>query len=197
MSNKNWKYYIEEEDFEGAFDRFNNAPKNWRSHWFDVCCQIADSCKEWLKKYVIDRIEKTITIKIPKARIRKNYQIDTNNIDLLDNAEQKVYLFRFFNADGDRICSKVGTTTRKVLTRLREELNSKTYAAMGATSAIIDRVYDCGNLPAEGLESRFRAEYIKIYPNLFKKNDRFMNADFDLEEADKIAYNYLKEKVII
>jgi hypothetical protein len=75
--------------------------------------------------------------------------------------------------------------------RMREELSSPTYTRMGAVRAVVDRVYDCGNIPAEGLESYFRAEYIKQFPNSFKKNDRFINEDFDLAQADEIAKNYL------
>jgi hypothetical protein len=63
---------------------------------------------------------------------------------------------------------------------------------MGCVRAIVHRVYDCGELPAEGLESYFRAKYIKKYPNSFKKNDRFINEFFDLMQADKIAEKYLQ-----
>ena len=91
----------------------------------------------------------------------------------------------------DNTAAKIGTTTRAVLKRLKEELQSKTYKEMGCVRAVINRVYDCGNLPAEGLESYFRATYIKRYPDSFKKNDRFISTFFDLTEADKIAEKYL------
>jgi hypothetical protein len=188
---QNWKFYIENDDFEGAFERFTNATKNWKNHWFDVCAQIMENCKEWAKKYILDPVAKTIEVKIKVPRTRKTYDIDTQNINLLDDAKEKCYLFRFFDADGNRLCSKVGTTQRTVLKRLKEELSSKTYIGMGAVRAVIDRVYDCGEMPAEGLESRLRAEYIQKYPGAFKKNDRFIFADFDLEECDKIAKKYL------
>ena len=84
----------------------------------------------------------------------------------------------------------MGTTTRKVLQRLKEELNSDTYKKIGCTRAVVNRVYDCGNIPAEGLESYFRAMYIRRYPQSFKKNDRFMNEWFDLKEADEIVLKY-------
>ena len=89
------------------------------------------------------------------------------------------------------MCSKIGTTTREVRKRLVEELKNKTYKEMGCVRAVINRVYDCGELPAEGLESYFRAMYIKQFPNSFKKNDRFMNTFFDLKKADEIALAYL------
>ena len=190
---KNWLYYVANDDFEGAFERFQQATKNWKNYWFNVCAQIADNCAEWLKQYTIDREHLTIEEKIPVKRTRREYQIDTNGVDLLDNTAEKCYLFRFFDADGKRICSKIGTTTRKVKTRMREELASKTYIQMGAVSAVIDRVYCCDPFPAEGLESRFRAEYIRKFPDSFKKNDRFILRDFDLNEADKIVQDYFAE----
>ena len=76
--------------------------------------------------------------------------------------------------------------------QLKEELKSATYTKMGCVRAVVNRVYDCGSLPAEGLESYFRAAYIKKYPESFKKNDRFISTFFDLAEADKIAATYLK-----
>ena len=84
----------------------------------------------------------------------------------------------------------MGTTTRTVIQRLKEELRSNTYKKIGCVRAVVNRVYDCGDIPAEGLESYFRALYIKRYPQSFKKNDRFMNEWFDLAEADKIVATY-------
>ena len=89
------------------------------------------------------------------------------------------------------VCSKVGTTIRKVSERIREELTSKTYAGMGAVHCVINRVYECGDLPAEGVESMFRAKYIKMYPNSFHKNDRFINEHFDLKQADNFFKEYI------
>ena len=116
-----------------------------------------------------------------------------DGVDLLDNATQKCYLFTFFNDNDEMVCSKVGTTIRSVKQRLKEELKSKTYTQMGCVRAVVNRVYDCGDLPAEGLESYFRANYIKQFPDSFKKNDRFIDTFFDLKEADKIAEKYLKK----
>ena len=110
----------------------------------------------------------------------------------MDNKNEKCYLFEFYNSKNNLICSKVGTTKRKVLQRLKEELNSNTYKKLDCTKAIIRRVYDCGNMPAEGAESFLRAFYIKKYPNSFKKNDRFMKEFFDFEITDKLMEKYLE-----
>ena len=104
---------------------------------------------------------------------------------------QKCYLIEFFDKEDNSLCSKVGTTKRTVQQRLREELRSDTYKKMGAIRCVVHRVYDCGEIPAEGLESEFRAKYIRKYPHSFYKNDRFIKQTFDLAEADKICKGYL------
>ena len=51
-------------------------------------------------------------------------------------------------------------------------------------------MYEC-DTEAEGVESWFRAVYIRKYKGSFKKNDRFFGVDFDLKEADKIFADYV------
>lgn len=192
---KNMTWYINHNDFEGAKERFDTTTPNWKKRWFEACYQIYQSSKEWATKYILNPIEFTIS-KINmapttrKTAVAYNIQMSEECPSLLDDATQKCYLFSFFDSNDNLVCSKVGTTIRKVRQRLREELNSKTYQNMGCVRAVIQRVYDCGNTPAEGLESRIRAEYIKKYPNSFLKNDRFINTFFDLAEIDKIAAEY-------
>lgn len=193
MAKPTWKYYIENEDFAGAYERYETAPTNWKRHWFDVCVQIAEIVPQ--KEYIIDLSTGEIYEKAKVPRKTYTYDIDENGVDLLDSAYQKCYLFKFYNEKNELVCSKIGTTTRKVKQRLREELKSKTYLNMGCTSAVIDRVYDCKDIPAEGLESFFRALYIRQYPNAFKKNDRFLEEEFDLDVADEIVRKYFNFEV--
>ena len=189
--------YLASNDLPGAVERLNATSPRWKGEWYAVCAQIFNACKDWAKEYVLDPINKAVrkltalsTI-IPKVKkdsisVSEGCAIQTN----ADRA-QKCYLIEFFNAENESLCAKVGTTIRTVQERIREELNSKTYQAMGAVRCVIHRVYDCGNIPAEGLESYFRAHYIKKYPDTFQKNDRFIRATFDLVEADKIVTEYL------
>ena len=108
--------------------------------------------------------------------------------DLGEDGE-KFYLIRAFNAEGVRLFSKVGTTIRSVLQRMKEHLSA--YAKLGIVRIVIDKVWDCGNLPAEGFESWFRAYYIRRWPEKFNKNDRFFDVDFDLDEAQEIFTKYV------
>ena len=195
MVRKSAKQYIIEDDFEGAFERFETTTKQWKNYWFEVCQQIANNCQEFLQRYIINPIDKTIQV-IRREKKQKKSIYDNKIIidckDLMDNKNEKCYLFEFYNSKNNLVCSKVGTTKRKVLQRLKEELNSDTYKKLDCAKAIIRRVYDCGDMPAEGAESFLRAFYIKKYPNSFKKNDRFMKEFFDFEITDKLMEKYLE-----
>ena len=102
---------------------------------------------------------------------------------------EQLYLIRMLDEDNNLVYSKVGTTTRSTKERMKEHL--KYYYDNGVRKIVVDRLWECGNMPAEGLESQFRALYIQRFPNSFRKNDRFINVEFDLEEADRIVKNFL------
>lgn len=108
--------------------------------------------------------------------------------DITTKDSEKFYLIRAFDANGKRIFSKVGTTIREMLTRMKEHL--KAYKDLGVVKIVVDKVWDCGNLPAEGFESWFRAWYIRRWPTQFNTKDRFFDVDFDLEEAQRIFTQY-------
>jgi hypothetical protein len=197
MANKSMDWYVKNDDFEGAKERLENTSKNWKKKWFEVCKTIFEHCKELAKKYILDPFENAVKeiSQIETKRKTKNTEkilVSSDCPSLLDEAKQKCYLFTFFDDNDNVLCSKVGTTTREIRKRLTEELNSDTYKKMGAVRAVIHRVYDCMDFPAEGLESYFRSIYIRRYPNSFKKNDRFINTNFDLIEADKIYQSYFQ-----
>jgi hypothetical protein len=193
-NNSSMATYIVLDDFEGAVERFLQTSARWKKAWFEVCEQIYNNNKEWAKKYIlnpVDRSIKKLTKIITKRKTKYSETIQiAEGVDLLDQAKEKCYLFTFFDENDNLVCSKVGTTTRTVIQRLKEELRSNTYKKIGCVKAVVDRVYDCGEIPAEGLESYFRAMYIRKYPQSFKKNDRFMSEWFDLKEADEIVLKY-------
>lgn len=114
-----------------------------------------------------------------------------NNIQPLSKGIYQFYLIRCVDIHNNIIFSKIGTTTRETTKRMKEHL--RYYAKNGVSAIYVDRLYNCGNIDPEGLESLFRAHYIKKYKGTFKKNDRFENIVFDLEEADKMVNDYLKD----
>ena len=194
MANKSMEWYVDNNDFQGALERFEKTSVRWKKAWFNTCEKIFYKCKELAQEYILNPVEQSIKKIIKIATPRKSKYSDAiqigEGVDLLDNAKEKCYLFTFFDENDNMVCSKIGTTTRKVTQRLKEELKSNTYKKIGCVRAVVNRVYDCKDTPAEGLESYFRAMYIKKYPQSFLKNDRFMGEWFDLKEADKIVAEY-------
>lgn len=108
-----------------------------------------------------------------------------------EKGTEKCYLFKFYNEE-KILFSKIGTTTREILTRLKEEVKSYSKSGFKITKVIIEDVVDCGSIPAEGLESFCRAKFIRNYPNAFKKNDRFMEVDIPVEEFKRMTAMYLE-----
>lgn len=166
---------------------------------YDEIAEISGYAKATVKSYVkkfIDLLDyaKSIfeEVKIHFRKSKYDEKINDNNFEIRESGKELCYLFEFYNDDDVLLCSKVGTTKRSIRKRLIEELRSKTYKNMGVTKAKINRVYDCGSLPAEGLESLLRSEYIRRYPQSFKKNDRFINTVFDFDLCDKLANEYLQ-----
>lgn len=147
---------------------------------------------EWAKEIFSNIKERFVAYCSKRKTVFDNRIFVAENIDLLDNVKEKCYLISFYDKDNNLVCSKVGTTTREVIKRIKEELRSKTYTSRGCETVKINRVYDCKEVPAEGLESYFRALYIRDYPTKFNKNDRFFDVEFDLEQADKFVAEYYK-----
>ena len=194
MSRKSAETYIAQNDFEGAKERLAEANPRWKSHWFNTCEQIYNACKEWSKMYVLDPIAKTVQKIIsaqsnlfPRLKKEDISYSDKSIIQTNEDRRQKCYLIEFFDKNDESVCSKVGTTIRTIQERIREELNSKTYKNMGVVRCMIHRVYDCGNIPAEGLESEFRAKYIKKISNSSSKYRKY--------DITHQFYNYLSKKV--
>lgn len=105
--------------------------------------------------------------------------------------EQLAYLVRLLDKNGNLMWSKVGTTTRTIEGRMGEHL--RTYRKYGIATIEVTKVWDCGEVDAEGVESFLRAKYIRKYPKTFERNDRFRNVEFDIEEADKWVNSYLND----
>ncbi len=198
MAKKSASACIAENDFISALESLERANGRWANYWYGCCVAIMERDPHWKAQYEADPIYceiRPISINSPAPQMKQIWyyngkEILTNGeFSLLDEAEQKCYLFRFFDSEGNLICSKVGTTTRPILIRIKSELRE--YEKLDAVTCVIDRVYDCGHIPAEGMESYFRAEYIRRHPEAFRKNDRFFSVAFDLEDADRICRAYL------
>ena len=142
--------------------------------------ELHETCHFILNRFV--RKIKEIIQKIPENIIV------AKGVKLFEDGINAAYLIRIYDKKNILLWSKVGTAEHGILKRMIQHLN--TYKE--AKKIIIDKTWDCGNLPPQGLESELRAAYIKKFPSAFRKNDRFEGVIFDLNEAEKIAINYLK-----
>lgn len=107
------------------------------------------------------------------------YVYDLDEITYEKGTEQ-VYLMKFYDDRDELIFSKIGTTTRNVLTRAKEHVRYYTNHGFEIGMVTIDSVEDCKQYPAEMVESFLRFAFIKQYPNTWKKNDRFFGVSIDL-----------------
>ena len=175
------------EAMEIAYSNLQNRPtSSGRKYWFH----------KMLALYKANKTVQKVWNYIENARllvnrfIKKHATIVYNNVNCdYPNGTQLVYLIRLLDEKSKLVWSKIGTTTRKIDVRMKEHL--RYYKKAGIMTIEVSRIYNCGTLPAEGLESEFRAKYMCKYPGTFQKNDRFTAIEFDLSEADEIANNYL------
>jgi hypothetical protein len=105
--------YINDNDFEGAKERFDSSNRRWKDYWFETCLTIAENCKEWAEKYIIDPIKRTI---------EKIVQTITAN----DNKQSCVYLIKMFDSSGRYVFLKGGKTDNLLL-RMKQ-LSSTVYS---------------------------------------------------------------------
>lgn len=148
---------------------------------------------------LLDEAEELFTNKPPK----KVYDIEydySNRIFADTNGTNKFYLLKISNLlNGQLITSKIGTTTRKIQTRVNEIL--KDYEKKYDCPIVIEikRVYDCGTISPICFESYFRFEYILQYGEHYVQNDRFEDVEFDYEKADKLYKNLINriEKIAL
>lgn len=113
------------------------------------------------------------------------YQENTENHKL-------VYLFKFY--DNNKILfSKIGTTERDILNRLKNEIYYYTTKNNFDIQKVeICAIRDCNGAPPEGAESALRAEIIRLHPSTYIKNDRFLDLDIDTTFFNNILNGYLK-----
>lgn len=129
--------------------------------------------------------------------------IKTTEESALDERKaQRCYLFKFYDEKNRPIFTKIGTTTVSALKRLKQEITYYTKHDIEIAKVTICGIVDCGDLPAEGLESYLRACFIRDFPEGFHKNDRFFDMDIPTEYFFTCAEYYFNtptpyEKVIL
>lgn len=113
-----------------------------------------------------------------------------NNCKEKDTAcGEKTYLFKFYT-ENEIIFSKIGTTAKNCLQRLKDEIRYYTKRGFNITKVEICEIIDCGETPAESYESYLRALFIKKFPNTWKKNDRFFGISIPVDIFTKLCTEY-------
>lgn len=105
---------------------------------------------------------------------------------------EQAYLVKFYTDDTETpIFSKIGTTKCTCNTRIRREIAEYREIGFNILSVDICKIVQCGELPAESVESYLRALLMKKYPNTWHKNDRFFNCDVSTELFTNLCEMYL------
>lgn len=130
----------------------------------------------YLSKYYDDLLD--------EARKYFNCKEPTNLAKTFSKGTEQIYLVKFFSATGKVVFSKIGTTTRTVEQRIKEEIRYYQNRGINFDNVIIEEVIDCGDWEAEMVESHLRFRFIKKYRN-WMKNDRFLGINIPVEEFVK------------
>ena len=147
---------------------------------------------ELAKKFFISK-----TKKIVSATFNRVFKSEKKSvaINILENAgedicdTEQVYLFKFYNPQGEIVFSKIGTSGKSVIKRLRDEIGE--YSKKFSLDFVdVCKIYPCGEMPAESYESMLRALLIKQFPGTWKRNDRFFGVDIPTERFEEICENF-------
>ena len=117
----------------------------------------------------------------------------TFNAEIDTDSTEKVYLFKFYEPNNSiPIFSKIGTTTKKCLSRLKDEIREYRKNDFNVVKVEMCIVHDCGQTKAEMFESFLRCMLSRDYPNTWKRNDRYFNTDIDSEIFNSYFTEYSK-----
>lgn len=194
---------IDTNDLMSCYENYQHANARWSQYWWEGVLAIYESSEEWQRKYKVDSllgelilIEETTVVNVNKVEYRRfRNGKQAVRMDFMENCgenirgRETVYFFKFYS-NTELLFNKIGTTTRDVISRLKEEIGYYSNS-FDLTRVEIHRIVDCGEYPAEGAESVLRAELIKQYPQAFRKNDRFFAVDISPSTFDQIINNYL------
>jgi hypothetical protein len=107
------------------------------------------------------------------------------------NGAEQIYLFKFYANETNPLFCKIGTTTKTCNTRIRQEIGYYLDHGLAIESVEICKIVQCGNKKAEFVESYLRAILPTVYPNTWRKNDRFFGCDISTEQFTQFCEMYL------
>ena len=178
--NPTYSDYVSTNDFEGAKERFDNANKRWKSHWFEACEEIFNACKDWAKKYILDKINKVILVIGDFITKKRPKEEGTSN----------TYLIKMFDEAGNWVFTKIGKAN--VIAKRMYGLLKHEYKRGGPVKISNIEIVKSYQLPnddlAQVLESLMRAYFRKT--RKFIPNDRFEAFEPTAEDLQVFENNY-------
>ena len=197
---------------ENYFERLNKAESSsWRCHLNREMLNLLEEESELQKAWKYDNSQRFIVRRWTKIEYtpeknssrRKTIELSEtaicwgnteihflNDCQIKDTMQgEKTYLFKFYHRE-EILFSKIGTTTKKCQTRLKDEIRYYFNRGFDITKVEMCEIIDCGEIPAESYESYLRALLIKKFPNTWHKNDRFFGINIPIELFNKICMQY-------
>lgn len=158
--------YIDQNDLEGAYNRFCITYANWKDHWWAVVEEIWTNCKDWAKKFMLDPIKRVLRKReiiefkgCADAQI--TYECEAHGVG--------AYIVKHYDADSNLLWTKVGKAD-DVEKRLRQHLRQD-YKGTAVFAKCI-AFYPCNNPDhALSMENLLRYHFNKTYGLLGR--DRF------------------------
>lgn len=174
MANYSARHYVEKNDLDGAYERYQTTYKNWKEHWFDACYEIYLTSKKWAKKYFVDPINKIIT------KISEKIQ-DVFN----EQKKSSAYIVKAYDDRLNSYVTKVGKANN-IYDRYK---NDKHYT--------LDTIYEDYCFDSEdkalAMESVLRALFKKYFPKEFIEKDRFL---ISIDQVTDEMWNIIDKKII-
>lgn len=154
-------------------------------------------CMKWMDvaRAIFTEVKQTVALKVDGIINQGKYK--DVEIEYLPNfgrdnpGNQQVYLFKFYTDSRTvPVFSKIGTTTRSIGKRLKEEIAYYRKRGFAIKNVSVCKVVNCGNIPAEGYESFLRAFLIKEHPGTWHKNDRFFGVDISTNRFAELCSQF-------
>lgn len=166
MVKKSSTEYIKNNDFLGALERFYEARKNWKEHWFLTCKEIYEVNPLLTELYIFNEEELTIVRLSKKTFYSKS---------------KCVYLIKMFNSEANYSFLKCGKT--KDLNKRLHDLSNHLYSRENVF-ILTNELIKTWELPTEHLaeccEQAFHDYLSKKYYHY--RNDRY--EPIELSESD-------------
>lgn len=106
MANHSCAWYIDNNDLEGAYERFQETSANWKNRWWETVETIYTACADWAKRYILDPITHTLTKMKKRGRPAKHKTADLLTMECAVSGCGAYFVEHYHN--GERVWGKCG-----------------------------------------------------------------------------------------